>query len=141
MRNVFIVLLIAALGAALYFFVIKRKPGDPLAKNEKLILGKWTIDSLDGSHAKNSIPMLTALLHAMDSAQNKIQLEFLTNGKLVEGDGKAKDTNNYSVEKETILFWSDGDSTRKKYQISKLDSTHMILQDKDSIIFNLSRVK
>jgi len=143
MKTIFIVLLVAVLGAGAYFyFSNKQKTSSPNPK--VLIAGKWKIDSLDISKTKDSSGVVLALiLAASDSNLHKYQFDIDSSGLIVQSlNGKTGDTSHYqfTTDKE-LLVWSKSDSAKIKWTISKLDSLNLIVQDKDSTVFSFRRVK
>jgi len=137
MKTIFIVLLIAALGAGAYFYFSKKqKPSS--ADPKELIIGKWKIDSVDLSRSKDTSFNLIALIFAAgDSNIHKYQFEFTRDGSIIEDNhGRSEDTSHYQFtgEKE-LLVWDNRDSSGTKWTINKLDSINMVIQDKDSSVF------
>jgi hypothetical protein len=143
MKTIFTVLLIAALGAGAYFYFSKKqKPSstDP----QKLIVGKWKIDSLDISRSKDSSLGIVALIFAAsDSNLHKYEFEFTKDGSIIEDNqGKPGDTSYYQFASDKeLLVWDRKDSSKIKWAINKLDSLHLLVQSKDSVVFSFERVR
>ncbi|HEV8285242.1 MAG TPA: hypothetical protein VGQ09_13085 [Chitinophagaceae bacterium] len=141
MKQIFIVLLIAAIGAGAYFYFTKKQKNSP-SNSKELILGKWNVDSIDVSKAKHSSALLGLLL-APDTAGHKYQLEFLKDGLILEGnEQKLEDTTHYKfMDGKYLLLWDKSDTAKTKWNIEKIDSTVLILKDQDSTSLYFQRVK
>ena len=142
MKAIFIMLLVAALGAGIYFLVTKDK--EHSVSSKELIIGKWKIDSLDISRTKDSsVGMFALALAVADSNLYNYEFDFTKNG-LIAGhlNGKAGDTSFYKIENEKqLLVWTNKDSVKTRMDITKLDSAKLVMQTKDSIVYMLSKVK
>jgi len=142
MKTIFIVLLIAALGAGAYFYFNKKqKPSS--ADPKELIVGKWKIDSLDISRSKDTSPNLIALIFAAgDSNLHKYQFEFTRDGSIIEDNlGKPGDTSYYQFANDKeLLVWDKKDSSKTKWAINKLDSAQLLVQSKDSTVFSFRKI-
>jgi len=142
MKTIFIVLLIAALGAGAYFYFSK-KPKASITDPKELIVGKWKIDSLDISRSKDSSVNLIALIFAAaDSNLHKYQFEFTSNGSIIEDNqGKPGDTSYYQFANDKeLLVWDKKDSSKTKWTINKLDSLQLLVQSKDSSVFSFRKI-
>jgi hypothetical protein len=71
MKNVFIVLLIAAIGAGAYFYFSKKQKTYP-ANSKKLILGKWKLDSITDNVGESVRDGLSLAL--LDSSQFELEM-------------------------------------------------------------------
>lgn len=109
MKNVIIVLLIAAIGGGAYYFFTKQKKQSPTQlTSRELIVGQWKLDSL--------------------------QFDFKENSTVFQSvNAKTIDTASYRFENEkTLMLKSKHDSIQKVWNIIKLDSLNLAVQDKDS---------
>lgn len=142
MKTIIIVLLVAALGAGAYFYFTKSsKPSS--TNSEKLILGRWKIDSLDLSKTKDSsLNVIALILAARDSNLHNYNFEF-TKGQIIQSlNGKSEDTSYYQFANEKqLLTWKKNDSLRSKMNINKLDSLNFVVQAEDSSVFSFIKVK
>lgn len=142
MKTIFIVLLIAALGAGAYLYFSKKQnlsSADP----KELIVGKWKIDSLDLSRSKDTSFNLIALIFAAgDSNLQKYQFEFTRDGSIIEDNhGKSGDTSYYKFASDKeLLVWDKRDSSKTKWTINKLDSLQLLIQSKDSTVFSFRKL-
>src|SRR6267154_1119780 len=103
MKNVIIVLLVAAVGAGVYFY-FSRNQNQSLANSEELILGKWKIDSLvinnDSSELRDGL-----LSNLLDSSLNKYQFEFRADSFILQTyNGKPLDSSRYVFAGNKNLF-------------------------------------
>ncbi len=140
MKTIFIVLLIAALGAAAYFYFSKKqKPSS--ADPKELIVGKWKIDSLDISRSKDTSFNLIALIFAAgDSNLHKYEFEFTRDGSIIE-DNQGKDTSYYQFASDKeLLVWDKKDNAKTNWAINKLDSLQLVVQSKDSTFLSFERI-
>jgi hypothetical protein len=143
MKKVFIVLLIAAIGAGVYYYYSKKSKPFTQKDFKELIVGKWKIDSLDISRSRDSTLNIIALvLIASDSNLRRYEFDFQKNGLVTEGlDGKAGDTSYYVFETDNeLLAWTKSDTVKTKWTIGKLDSANLVLQSKDSTIFSFRKI-
>ena len=143
MKKVFIVLLIAAIGAGVYYYYTRKSK--PLAQKnfKELIVGKWKIDSLDISRSKDSsLNVIALVLIAGDSNLHRYEFEFEKNGLITEGlDGKSGDTSYYVFETDNeLLAWAKDDTAKTKWTIDKLDTANLIMRSRDSTIFFFRRI-
>ena len=142
MKTIFIVLLIAALGAAAYFYFSKKqKPSS--ADPKELIVGKWKIDSLDISRSKDTSFNLIALIFAAgDSNLHKYEFEFTRDGSIIEDNqGKPGDTSYYQFASDKeLLVWDKKDNAKTNWAINKLDSLQLVVQSKDSTFLSFERI-
>ena len=141
MKNLFIVLLIAAIGAGAYLYLGKEQNHNSL-QPKKLIVGKWGIDSLKGFFTNSSSPQNRSLLDSIDSNFKKIEFEFRDDSMVIQTfDKKIFDTSYYSFANEQdILIWRNADTTTKeKFKIVTLDSSKLSLRDNDSTILYFSK--
>jgi hypothetical protein len=137
MKTIFIVLLLAALGAGAYFYFSQKQKlsTDP----KELIAGKWKIDSVNLSHTRDS--SLALAFVASDSNLHKYQFE-IDKGLIIQTlDGKTEDTSHYEFTNERhLLVWSKTDTVKTKWTIDKLDSLQMVVRDKDSTVFSFKKI-
>jgi hypothetical protein len=146
MKTVFIVLLIAAIGGGVYYFVTKNKPSVNITKSspEEMIIGKWKIDSFDYKEGKDSSFTGLALFLALkDSALYKAEFEFQKDGILLERENKnVTDTTHYQfLNDSTLATWSRTDTVKTNSSIKLLDSTSLTIAIKDSLTYFLKKVR
>lgn len=144
MKNVFIVLLIAAIGAGVYYyFNQKQKP--PSSNSKELILGKWKIDSLVLSQAidSSSKPWEGFLRKFLDSSLSKYEFEFRKDSLVFQTlNGKIQDTGYYEfADNKNVLLRDNNDTAKTKWAINKLDTSSLVVQDTDSARFFLKKIK
>ena len=137
MKTIFIVLLIAALGAGAYFYFSKKQK-TPAADPKELIVGKWKIDSLNLDRSHDS--SLAFALLALDSNLHRYEFE-IDKGLVIQTlNGKAEDTSHYEfTDNKQLLLWGKTDTSKTKWTINKLDSLRLVVQDKDSVIFSFKK--
>jgi len=141
MKNVIIVLLVAAVGAGVYFY-FSRNQNQSLANSEELIIGKWKIDSLvinnDSSELRDGL-----LSNLLDSSLNKYQFEFRADSFILQTyNGKPLDSSRYVFAGNKNLFiWGNPDTSKTKWNVDRLDSTILILKDADSATFYFQRLE
>jgi hypothetical protein len=141
MKNAFIVLLIAAIGAGAYLYFGKKQNHNSLHFKE-LIVGRWQIDSLKGFFTNSPNSHNPSWLDSIDSNLKKMGFEF-KNDRIVfqTFDDKILDSSHYSfVNDKTILIWGNTDSGKEKFTIDTLDSSKLNLKDNDSGVFYFSRI-
>ncbi len=144
MKNVFIVLLIAAIGAGVYYyFNQKQKPYS--SDSKELILGKWKIDSLVLSQAidSSSKPWEGFLRKFLDSSLSKYEFEFRKDSLVFQTlNGKIQDTGYYEfADNKNVLLRDNNDTAKTKWMISKLDTSSLVVQDTDSARFFFKKIK
>ena len=135
MKNVFIVLLVAAIGAGAYFYFGKKQKTSS-SNSKELILGKWKLDSIiDSSGEANPHGLFLAPL---DSGQ----FEFKYDTLIFQSLKGISDTNQYKfADDKNFTVWKNADTLKEKWNIAKLDSTVLILKDPDNAAFHLQRIK
>jgi hypothetical protein len=128
MKNLFIVLLIAAIGAGAYLYFSKRQ--NDHVNSKELIVGKWKIDSIK-SRPDDSISDFDRI----EIAQNDIY-SFDSAGLILKQSNNPKktDTGFYKWTKKDELIWSriKNDSIIKPFRVLRLDLTTLILQSNDN---------
>ena len=139
MKTIFVVLLLAVLGAGTYFYFGKKKNHSP-ADPKELIVGKWKIDSCNISRSKDSSLALAFI--TLDSNLHKYDFEIDKKGLIIQTlDGKTEDTTHYEFANDTLLLlWDKTDTAKTKWTINKLDSLNLVVQDKDSTVFSFRRL-
>jgi hypothetical protein len=143
MKNVFIVLLVAAVGAGVYFYFSKKQKTSSSSSKE-LILGKWKMDSLAENEAGDSLSKFqVGLIHSIDSSLKNYEFEFRKDSLILQTlNGKIQDTSHYEIAgTRNLLIWSNNDTAKVRWNIDKLDSTILIVKDQDSASFYFQRVK
>lgn len=126
MKIVFIVLLIAAVGAGVYLYFSKKQ--NPHVLPKELIVGKWKIKSA------------TSLI---DSLHPTHHYEFLENGNvLMSVDSTKIDTLLYQWKDGTHISWKNkgSDSTIQVLSVLHLNHDSLVMRSKDSIDLVLNRV-
>jgi hypothetical protein len=141
MKSIFIVLLIAAVGAGVYFYFSKKQQGNSYNSKE-LILGKWKMDSLVA--AMKPVPLLKSngnSTRADDSSMKNFEFEFRKDSLVIQTFDKAiRDTSHYAfADEKRLLVWHRRDSVKSKFLIANIDSDNMTLLDKDSAAFYFRR--
>ena|SRR5438046_1997441 len=143
MNIVFLGLLVAAVGAGVYYDFNKRQ-NTPSSTSKDLIVDKWKMDSLVVNKARDSsVKSHEGILNLVDSSLKKYEFEFRKDSLVLQTiNGKTEDTSHYEfADSKNILIWSDKDSTKTKWNISKLDSTSLVVKDADSAVFYFQRMK
>jgi hypothetical protein len=142
MKIIFIVLLVAVLGAGTYYFFTRKNSSPSNAK--ELIVGKWKIDSVDISRSTDSsLAIIALVLAAADSNLHNYQFDISGDGLIIGSlNGGVRDTSYYEFASEPeFLLWSAEDSVKTKWEIRKLDSANLVVQSKDSVIFYFQKIK
>jgi len=134
MKIIFIVLLIAAIGAGVYYYFSKKQK--PYSSNFKeLILAKWKIDSLV-IPKDDTISDLERTGISLDSNYKKYSYRFTVDGFVFKllSDSTKVDTSFYSWKNENELTWSQiaRDSITMPLQVIKLNNDNLTLQSADS---------
>lgn len=131
MNKLLIGLLVVAVGAGAYFFLLKKEK--PIADNEfkkEWIIGKWKTASQQP---------------AKDSAQPMFQYEFLKDGILLRSvsDTVKADSLRYEwkQDKELALKSSPTDSAGTVFSVLKLNKDSLLLQGNDSVKTLYSKAK
>jgi len=140
MKTIFIVLLIAALGAGSYFYFSKKQQTSK-ADPKELIAGKWKMDSIKVSRRPDSSFPLS--FSVANSDLYPYQYDIDKKGLIIQTrNGKAEDSGQYKfVNDKELLTWSNADSSKKiQWKIKKLDSLNMVVQDKDSTVFSFKKI-
>ena len=131
MKNVIIVLLVAATAAGAYFFMFRKKTGTGKPENfsKEQLIGKWKTDSRP----------------AGDSSFSLYQYEFAKEGVLLSriADTVKADTAWYAFTKDNRLEWKKNrsDSAGKVYTVEKLGADTLQLRGTDSLSLLFTRVK
>ena len=144
MKNVFIVLLIAAIGGGVYYY-FSHTQKTFTENSSELIIGKWKIDSLITVESPGSSLTFRELsiLHFIDSSLKKYEFVFRRDSLVFQTlYGKIQDTSHYQLDdKKNILLWGNTDTIKTKWAITKLDTANLIVQDEDSAKFFFRKVK
>ena len=136
MKNVFIVLLVAAIGAGAYFYFGKKQKTSS-SNSKELILGKWKLDSVTDSSGEAVRDGLSLAL--LDSGQFEFKNDTLIYQSI---KGKFRDIHQYKfADDKNFTVWKNADTVKEKWNIAKLDSTVLILKDPDNAAFHLQRIK
>jgi hypothetical protein len=133
MKKIFIGLLIAAAGAGVYFFVLRKKEKTDTI-NKEWIIGIWKADA------------------GKDSSFIPLRYEFLTNGIIIRSasDTVKADTLHYEWVKTNELVWYNKTSAEKKergdsigtaFTVLTLTQDSLQLQAKDSSAVLFTRMK
>jgi len=142
MKNVFIVLLVAAIGAGAYFYFGKKQKTSS-SNSKELILGKWKMDSLALTQTIDSSSRQWEgfLRTILDSSLNKYEFEFRKDSLVYQTlNGKIQDTGYYEfVDNKNLLLKSKTDTA--KWVINKLDSSNFVVEDNDNAKFFFQKVK
>ena len=139
MKILFIVLLIAAIGAGVYLYFSTRQNHHVVSK--ELIVGKWAIDSVKGL-IHSPVSQNRPLLDSIDSNLRKGEFEFRNDSVAFQiFDKKIIDTSHYSLANDkTILMWRNAGTSKERFTIVTLDSSRLSFRDNDSAIFYFRRI-
>ena len=138
------VLLIAAVGAGVYFLFLNKKKTE-IAGNEiqkELIVGKWKLDSL--SQIEGQVKLLAGLVKVIDSNFANYTYQFQQDGKVLRlfKDSVQKNDSRFEWTKDDqLLFKQEADSLGTSFTVSKLSKDSLILQSKHSTTAFFSKVK
>jgi len=129
MKKVFIVLLIAAIGAGVYFY-FSQKSKTSISNLKYLIVGKWKVDSLE-------IPNDDTILDFEKiGLASKAIFKFDTTGLVVrqQPNSTSGDTSFYRFVENDKLVWSrvPKDPITKPMQIVNLTTDKLTLQSNDN---------
>jgi hypothetical protein len=145
MNKLLIGLLVVAVGAGAYFFLLKKEK--PVADNEfkkEWIVGKWKMDALQpGKDSTTSF--MVGIMALVDSNTMKYQYEFTREGTILHllGDSVTKDTSHYVWNKEKQLVWKEdpSDSIGSVLQVLKLNKDSLQFQGTDSTVVLFSKLR
>ena len=142
MKILFIVLLIAAIGAGAYFY-FSSKQKTSTSNSKELIVGKWKVDSVVENKGRDSSNRFACLIHFIDSSIRNYEFDFRSDSLVFQThNGQIKDTSFYELtDNKTILLWDKKDTSREKWMINKLDTSNFVILDADSARFFLKRMK
>ena len=136
MKKLFIVLLVAAVGAGAYFFLQKKNHSESTGIQKELLIGKWTINSFDPA-IDSADSFLTGIMGLVDSNSLKYQYVFTSEGTILRalGDSITRDSSRFEWNKQKQLVWKDGatDSTGTVFSVIKLNKDSLLLRDTDSV--------
>lgn len=138
------VLLIAAVGAGVYFLFFHKKETE-ITGNEmqkELIVGKWKLDSL--SQVKAPVKLFAGPATIIDSNFSNYAYQFQQDGKVLRlfKDSVQKNSSRYEWTKEDhLLFKEENDSVGTKFTVFKLNKDSLVLQSVDSTMAFLTKVK
>ena len=136
------VLLIAAVGAGVYFLFFNKKKTE-ITGNEiqkEFIVGKWKLDSL--SHGKDPVKLGLAIM--IDSNFSNYAYQFQQDGKVLRlfKDSVQKNSFSYEWTKEDhLLLKEENDSLGTKFTVFKLNKDSLVLQSLDSTMAFLTKVR
>jgi hypothetical protein len=129
MKKVFIVLLIAAIGAGVYFY-FSRKPKTSTSNSKELIVGNWRVDSIQVPHDD------TIFDFEKIGLSSKAIFKFDTTGLVVrqQFDSTIADTSFYRFVANDQIVWTHmpKDSVTKPMRIVKLNAGKLTLQSNDN---------
>jgi hypothetical protein len=142
MKILFIVLLVAAIGAGAYFY-FSGKQKTSTSNSKELIVGKWKVDSVVENKGSDSSNRFAGLIHFIDSSIKNYEFDFRSDSLVFQtNNGQIKDTSFYELtNNKTILLWDKKDTSREKWMIDKLDTSNFVILDADSARFFLKRMK
>lgn len=144
MKKILVGLLLVAAAAVIFYFFYFQKPSRQVAGQQtpaELIAGKWKIDSIESNHPNDSsVNMLALTLAKMDSNLHHYEFEFAKEGNIIQKlNEKPVDTNHYKLSDSTSLVtWRGADTSR--WSITKLDSSSLVFQSNDSVVYHLKKV-
>jgi hypothetical protein len=145
MKKLFIGLLIAAAGAAI-FFLPREKNKSMTANNfqQEQIIGKWKLDSLLFATVSND-SFMPGTMGMVDSNLRKYHYEFTRDGSIAFslGDSLIKDSSGYEWYEEDKLVWKENpaDSSGGIFKVSQLTNDSLALQSKNSSVLLFTKVK
>ena len=137
------VLLIAAVGAGVYFLFLQKKntivQGNQIQK--EFIVGKWKLDSL--SYRGDTGKIFSAIAPMIDSGFSNYAYQFQPDGNVLRllKDSVQKDTSRYEWNGDQLVFVHENDSSRTKFIVSILSKDSLVLQSKDSTIAYFTKAK
>jgi hypothetical protein len=141
MKILLSVLLVAAIGAGIYYFIRTTNPkNDKIQKD--LIIGNWKIDSVYVSSTIDHSISLAEILHRdldSDSGLFSHNFEFQPAGFILSSlNGRVIDTGHYEwSEKNELRLKEDSSTEILSVLILKKDS--LVLQDKDSSLIYFTK--
>jgi len=138
MKKVFIVLLIVAIGAGVYFY-FSRKPKASTSNSKELIVGEWRVDSLQVPNDD------TIFDFEKIGLSSKAIFKFDTTGLVVrqQFDSTIADTSFYRFVENNQMVWSHmpKDSLTKPMHIVNLSAGKLTLQCYDNSRAVLTKVE
>ena len=138
------VLLIAAVGAGVYFLFFNKKKTE-ITENEiqkELIVGKWKLDSL--SHVKDPGKLFAGFATIIDSNFSNYAYQFQQDGKVLRlfKDSVQKNSSSYEWSKgDQLLIKEENDSSGTKFTVFKLNRDSLVLQSLDSTTAFFTKMK
>lgn len=128
------VLLIAAVGAGVYFLFLNKKKTEITGSEiqKELIVGKWKLDSL--SQTKGDAKLFAGLDTMIKSNFVNYAYQFQQDGKVLRlfKDSVQKNDSRFEWTKDDqLLFKQEADSIETSFTVSKLSKDSLILQSKD----------
>jgi hypothetical protein len=140
-KKILAVILLAAAGGAYYFLQMKKSSSESNIQ-QKHIIGKWKLDSLNSEN--DSINLVIALIGTLDSNFLNYEYDFRKDGYVLKflQDRMQKDTVRFEWTKDNVLLWKEpGDSTGQKLTVTKLNKDSLLLQTKDSTVVYFKKLK
>jgi len=145
MNKLLIGLLVVAVGAGVYFLLLKKDK--PIADNEfkkEWIVGKWKMDALQPGK-DSSTSFMVGIMGLVDSNMMKYHYEFTKEGTVLRllGDLVTKDTTHYEWNKNKQLVWKEDptDSIGSILQVVKLNKDSLQVQSSDSAVVLFSKLR
>ena len=144
MKQIFIVLMIAAIGAGVYFY-LRRHQSSSFKNSRELIVGKWKVDSMtvDAPVGTTSSSHQDLFQHLIDSSLKGYEFEFTKDGLILQIlNGKVADTTHFQfTDNNNLTVWANANTLKAAWHISQLDPKSMIVKDQDSGKFYFQRVR
>jgi hypothetical protein len=140
-KTILAVILLAAAGGAYYFLQMKKSSSESNIQ-QKHIIGKWKLDSLNSE--SDSINLVIALIGTLNSNFLNYEYDFRKDGYVLKflQDRMQKDTVRYEWTKDNLLLWKEpGDSAGQNLTVVKLNKDSLLLQTKDSTVFYFKKLK
>ncbi|HEX7844842.1 MAG TPA: hypothetical protein VF476_03515 [Chitinophagaceae bacterium] len=136
MKILFIVLLVAAIGAGAFFYLQKNKTTTGNDIKKEWIVGKWKIDKfIPGSDSTANF--MVGIIGLIDSNALRYHYDFTNEGNVLRslGDSVTKDSSRYEWTKEKQLIWKEdaADSTGTKFSVLTLNKDSLLIRDADSV--------
>lgn len=136
------VLLIAAVGAGVYFLFFNKKENTITNEQvqKELIIGKWKLDSLIKSKEPDLFSGLGTLI---DSNFKNYSYQFQKDGKIIRllKDSVQKDTTSFEWKEKQLVLKQQGDSSGTLFTVSKLNQDSLVLLSKDSSVAYFTKLK
>ncbi len=144
MKKLFIGLLIAAVGAATFFYLQKKDNSAGKDFNKKWIIGQWTMHSFQTG--KDSVAgLMVGIMGTVDTNLQMYNYEFKRNGTILQliKDSVTADSSVYEWTENKQLIWKEDqkDTVGTTFAILNFSKDSLLISDKDSAQYLFIRVK